>query len=207
MFGLTFEKLIIIGVVAAFVIGPERLPHYASVLAKFVRQLRDFTNGAKNRMKEEMGPDFDEVEWKKLDPRQYDPRRIIRDALLEDPAEPDAVPVKPSSPMAASLQTAQAPGAAAAMAAGAAGAAGLSLNKDAPVDALAQSLADDASFDDGPGVSLSVPAGEPTAGTTAATAAGSDGTSAPDYLSGRKSEARLASAQPAMAAPFDTEAT
>jgi len=84
MFGLTFEKLIIVGVIAAFVIGPERLPHYAAKLAQFVKQLREFTNGAKTRMKEEMGPDFDEVEWKKLDPRQYDPRRIIRDALLED---------------------------------------------------------------------------------------------------------------------------
>lgn len=40
--------------------------------------------GAKDRMKEELGDDFDEIEWKKLDPRQYDPRRIIREALLED---------------------------------------------------------------------------------------------------------------------------
>ncbi|CAN5283812.1 hypothetical protein BH09ACT6_BH09ACT6_21430 [soil metagenome] len=101
MFGLTFEKLIVVGVIAAFVIGPERLPHYASVLAKFVRQLRDFTNGAKSRMKEEMGPEFDEVEWKKLDPRQYDPRRIIRDALLEDPETAQAASPKPSAPMAA----------------------------------------------------------------------------------------------------------
>ncbi|WP_371733906.1 Sec-independent protein translocase TatB [Subtercola sp. PAMC28395] len=101
MFGLTFEKLIIVGVIAAFVIGPERLPHYASVLAKFVRQLRGFTNDAKSRMKEEMGPDFDEVEWKKLDPRQYDPRRIIRDALLEDPETVGTTPTKPSATMAA----------------------------------------------------------------------------------------------------------
>ncbi|TQL53188.1 hypothetical protein [Subtercola boreus] len=202
MFGLTFEKLIIIGVVAAFVIGPERLPHYASVLAKFVRQLRDFTNGAKNRMKEEMGPDFDEVEWKKLDPRQYDPRRIIRDALLDDPAEPATAPVKPSAPMAASVKAAQAPGGAAAMAAGAAGAAGsVSLDKDAPVDALALSLAEDAAFDDGPGVSLSVPVSDVPSGDALS------GDASPDYLSGRKSEARLAAAQPAMAAPFDTEAT
>ena len=41
---------------------------------------------AKDRVREEMGPDFDEEEWRKLDPRQYDPRRIIRDALLEPPA-------------------------------------------------------------------------------------------------------------------------
>jgi sec-independent protein translocase protein TatB len=41
-----------------------------------------------------MGPDFDEVDWKKLDPRQYDPRRIIREALTDvDPfAEPTAEP-------------------------------------------------------------------------------------------------------------------
>jgi sec-independent protein translocase protein TatB len=42
-------------------------------------------DGAKERMREEMGPEFDEVDWKKLDPRQYDPRRIIREALLDDP--------------------------------------------------------------------------------------------------------------------------
>src|SRR6195952_4735396 len=85
MFGLSFEKLIIVGVIAAFIIGPERLPLYASKLAAFVKQIRGFTNDAKSRMKEEMGPDFDDVEWRKLDPRQYDPRRIIRDALLEAP--------------------------------------------------------------------------------------------------------------------------
>ena len=39
--------------------------------------------GAKDRMREEMGPDFDDVDWKKLDPRQYDPRRIIREALTD----------------------------------------------------------------------------------------------------------------------------
>src|ERR1700712_2161485 len=105
MFGLTFEKLIIVGVIAAFIIGPERLPHYAGVLAKFVKQLREFTNGAKTRMKEEMGPDFDEVEWKKLDPRQYDPRRIIRDALLDDGSDSAPAPVKPAAPMAAAALT------------------------------------------------------------------------------------------------------
>ncbi len=31
-----------------------------------------------------MGPEFDDLDWKKLDPRQYDPRRIIREALTDD---------------------------------------------------------------------------------------------------------------------------
>jgi sec-independent protein translocase protein TatB len=85
---LTFEKLLIIGLIAVFLLGPERLPHYAGQLAKLVRNLRDMANGAKDRMRDELGADFDEVDWKKLDPRQYDPRRIIREALLDDESEP-----------------------------------------------------------------------------------------------------------------------
>ncbi|TFC22037.1 Sec-independent protein translocase TatB [Cryobacterium sp. MDB2-10] len=84
MLGLTFEKLLLVGIVAVFLLGPEKLPHYAAQLARLVRQLRDLANGAKERMRDEMGPEFDDVDWKKLDPRQYDPRRIIREALIED---------------------------------------------------------------------------------------------------------------------------
>lgn len=84
MFGLTFEKVLIIGVIAAFLIGPDKLPHYTAQLARLVRSLRDMANGAKDRMRDEMGPEFDDLDWKKLDPRQYDPRRIIREALTDD---------------------------------------------------------------------------------------------------------------------------
>jgi sec-independent protein translocase protein TatB len=87
MFGLTFEKILIIGIIAVFLLGPEKLPHYAAQLGRLTRQLRDMANGAKDRMRDEMGPDFDDLDWKKLDPRQYDPRRIIREALIDDPKD------------------------------------------------------------------------------------------------------------------------
>jgi sec-independent protein translocase protein TatB len=97
VFGLTFEKLLVIGIIAVFLLGPERLPYYAAQFARLVRSLRDMANGAKDRIREEMGPEFDDVDWKKLDPRQYDPRRIIREALLEDePAPAPPVVVKPA---------------------------------------------------------------------------------------------------------------
>ncbi|CAH0327043.1 twin-arginine translocase TatA/TatE family subunit [Microbacterium sp. Bi128] len=83
-FGLTIEKLLLIGVIAALVIGPERLPKYAESLARLTKRAKETMQGAKTRMRDEMGPDFDDVDWRKLDPRQYDPRRIIREALLED---------------------------------------------------------------------------------------------------------------------------
>ena len=96
MFGLTIDKLLILAVVAVFLLGPERLPHYAAQFARLIRSLRKMADGAKDRMREEMGPDFDEVDWKKLDPRQYDPRRIIREALVDE-VEPVPVKVRPSA--------------------------------------------------------------------------------------------------------------
>ncbi len=97
MFGLTFEKLLVIAILAVFLLGPERLPYYASQLARLAKSLKRMADGAKDRMREEMGPDFDEVDWKKLDPRQYDPRRIIREALAEDVITATAPPIADSA--------------------------------------------------------------------------------------------------------------
>ena len=101
-FGLTFDKLLIILVIAVFLIGPDRLPGYAAQLARLVKSLRGFADGARDRMREEMGPEFDEVDWRKLDPRQYDPRRIIREALIDEVVPPTTKPTSPNGPAAAS---------------------------------------------------------------------------------------------------------
>ena len=102
MFGLTFDKVIVLGILAAFVIGPNRLPDAAEWLAHAVKRVRAFGSEMKERVADEMGPDFDDVDWHKLDPRQYDPRQIVRQALLDDaPAPlPSRVPRSelPSSP-------------------------------------------------------------------------------------------------------------
>ena len=84
MFGLSGEKLLILGIIALIVVGPERLPEYAKGLANIIKSIRRMANGAKDRVKDELGEDFEDLDWRKLDPRQYDPRRIIREALTED---------------------------------------------------------------------------------------------------------------------------
>ncbi|WP_102192322.1 twin-arginine translocase TatA/TatE family subunit [Microbacterium aurantiacum] len=97
-FGLTFEKLLLIGLIAVMIIGPERLPRVAENFSKFVRRAGVFLRDTKSKVREEMGPEIDDVDWRKLDPRQYDPRRIIRDALLEEdpkPATPAAAIAEP----------------------------------------------------------------------------------------------------------------
>ena len=97
-FGLTFDKLIIIGIIALLLIGPERLPRYAEQLGVWARQLREFIGGARSRLRDEVGPEFDEIDWKQLDPRQYDPRRIIREALQEPTGAAAAAAVAPTAP-------------------------------------------------------------------------------------------------------------
>ena len=77
-------ELIVLLVLAAIVLGPERLPNYAQQLARLVRELRRMAQGATAQVRQEMGDEFNDVDWKKLDPRQYDPRRIVREALADD---------------------------------------------------------------------------------------------------------------------------
>jgi len=72
------------------VLGPERLPQYAQQLTRLVRELRRMAVGVTEQAKAELGDDFDLDELRRLDPRQYDPRRIIREALTDviDPDDP-----------------------------------------------------------------------------------------------------------------------
>lgn len=82
--GINGTEMVILVIVALVVIGPKRLPEYAQKLRDAVRQLRRMAEGAKDNVKRDFGDDFKDVDWQKLDPRQYDPRRIVREALVEE---------------------------------------------------------------------------------------------------------------------------
>jgi len=76
--------LLVLAILAVVILGPEKLPEYAAQLARLVKELRRMATGAKEQLREEVGDDIVDMDWKKLDPRQYDPRRIIKEALLDD---------------------------------------------------------------------------------------------------------------------------
>ncbi|ROP77639.1 mttA/Hcf106 family protein [Frigoribacterium sp. PhB107] len=86
MIGVTADKLLLIAVLVAFLFGPERLPHLAERFGSAIRTFRGHLTSTEQRMRDELGGDIDVNDWKKLDPRQYDPRTIIRDALTADTA-------------------------------------------------------------------------------------------------------------------------
>ena len=98
MFDINGPEFLVLGAVALFVLGPDKLPGYAAQAARMLRQLRSMADGAKDQMREQLGPEFDDVDWKALDPRQYDPRRIVRDALSATDEDDGPAEEKPKSP-------------------------------------------------------------------------------------------------------------
>jgi sec-independent protein translocase protein TatB len=100
LLGISGPELLVIALVAVVIIGPARLPEYTRSLVGWVRQLRRFVDSSKETMEKDMGLSMDEL--KKYDPRQYDPRRIVREAWEDTTAGlPDGKDLLPSAAGAA----------------------------------------------------------------------------------------------------------
>ncbi|MCX2748690.1 sec-independent translocase [Arthrobacter sp. MI7-26] len=99
MIDISVEKVVLLLIIAALVLGPTKLPEYARKLGRLIRELRRMASGAQEKIRQELGPEFQDIDWRKMDPRQYDPRRIIREALLEEDPLPEPVtPVQAQPP-------------------------------------------------------------------------------------------------------------
>ncbi len=89
MFGIGLPELAVIFVVAVVVFGPDKLPELARQAGRLVRQLKQFSQSARDDIRKELGPEFANFEITDLDPRQA-VRRHILEAWNEDgtPAAP-----------------------------------------------------------------------------------------------------------------------
>lgn len=95
MFGVGLPEFLVIFVVAILVFGPDRLPEFARQAGRFLRQVRQFTQAARDDLRSELGPEFADLELTDLDPRQI-VRKHILEAMDEDPdEEASTVPVRP----------------------------------------------------------------------------------------------------------------
>lgn len=94
MFGIGLPELLVIGVVAVLVFGPDRLPEFARQAGRFLRQVRQFTQAARDDLRSELGPEFADLELTDLDPRQI-VRKHILEAMDEEDDDTATVPVRP----------------------------------------------------------------------------------------------------------------
>lgn len=70
-------------VVAILVFGPDRLPDFARQAGRLLRQVRSFTQAARDDIRSELGPEFADLELSDLDPRKA-VRKHIMEAMEED---------------------------------------------------------------------------------------------------------------------------
>ncbi|MHA6796558.1 Sec-independent protein translocase protein TatB [Pseudonocardia bannensis] len=88
-------EILILVVAGLFILGPERLPSAMAWLGKTIRQVREYATGARDQLRNELGPEFDELR-KPLDDlrglRDFNPRNATRNAVRrtlfdDDPPE------------------------------------------------------------------------------------------------------------------------
>jgi sec-independent protein translocase protein TatB len=92
VFGIGLPELMVIGIVAVVVFGPDRLPELARQAGRFVRQVRNLAQSAQTQLREELGPEYADLKLTDLDPRQ-----AIRKHILEA-MEDDDLPPEPAAP-------------------------------------------------------------------------------------------------------------
>ncbi|MCS7479753.1 Sec-independent protein translocase protein TatB [Umezawaea endophytica] len=107
-------EVLIIVVAGLFILGPERLPEAAGWVGRTIRQVRDYATGAREQLKQEMGPEFEQLRKPLEDLRElrnFDPKKAVTKHLFDDPApveKPNGYPV--ASPAPAPVERPLSPG-------------------------------------------------------------------------------------------------
>lgn len=79
MFDLSIGKLLILAVIALIIFGPNELPKMASQAGRALRDLRRIAEGAKNDLREGLGPEFADLELQDLNPKRFVQKHFLDD--------------------------------------------------------------------------------------------------------------------------------
>ena len=89
MFDLSLPKLLVLAVIALVVFGPHELPKIASQAGRALRDLRKIAEGAKNDLREGLGPEFADFELEDLNPKRFMHKHLFEDMNGDtDPRSP-----------------------------------------------------------------------------------------------------------------------
>jgi sec-independent protein translocase protein TatB len=90
-FDLSMWKLMVLGIIALVVFGPDKLPQYARDAGRMLRQLRGMAQAARTELKSELGDTLGDFDIADLNPRAF-VRKHLLDDLDTDLAAPPAEP-------------------------------------------------------------------------------------------------------------------
>ncbi|MFE2587090.1 sec-independent translocase [Streptomyces sp. NPDC059378] len=68
-------------VLAVLVFGPDKLPKVIQDVMRTVRKIRDFSESAKQDIRQELGPEFKDFEFQDLNPKTFIRKQLDNDEL------------------------------------------------------------------------------------------------------------------------------
>ena len=78
-FDLSIWKILVLGVIALVIFGPDQLPKMAAQASRALRELRQMADGATRDLREGLGPEFSDFDMRDLHPANF-----VRKHLFDD---------------------------------------------------------------------------------------------------------------------------
>jgi sec-independent protein translocase protein TatB len=82
-FDLSFFKLLVLGVIALIIFGPDRLPGMAAQAGRLLRELRRMADGAKSELQDSLGPEFTQF-TQQFDAADLNPKHFVRKHVMNE---------------------------------------------------------------------------------------------------------------------------
>jgi sec-independent protein translocase protein TatB len=86
VFDLSLTKLLVLAVIALVVFGPKELPKIAAQAGRALRDLRRIAEGAKQDLREGLGPEFQDFDFDDLNPRRFVQKHLLDEQVSTAPA-------------------------------------------------------------------------------------------------------------------------
>ncbi|MGW0541236.1 sec-independent translocase [Streptomyces griseoincarnatus] len=74
-------ELVTLIVLAVLIFGPEKLPKVIQDVTRTIRKIRDFSESAKQDIRQELGPEFKDFEFDDLNPKTFIRKQLDNDDL------------------------------------------------------------------------------------------------------------------------------
>ncbi|MBZ6172248.1 Sec-independent protein translocase subunit TatB [Streptomyces olivaceus] len=74
-------ELVTLVVLAVLVFGPDKLPKVIQDVTRTIRKIREFSDSAKQDIRDELGPEFKDFEFEDLNPKTFIRKQLDNDEL------------------------------------------------------------------------------------------------------------------------------